>query len=105
MDSVWKGVLIVSSNSQRFEDITLEMLELYELKNRNYGNSFSKSFNEFGLTMACIRLQDKIERLKSLNRQGSEANCDDESIIDTLTDLANYSVMTIMEVQNEKQNT
>lgn len=95
----------MNNNSQKFSSITSNMLELYELKNKNYGDSFSKSYNEFGLTMACIRLQDKLERLKSLNRQGSEANCDDESIIDTLTDLANYSVMTIMEVQNEKQNT
>lgn len=80
------------------------MLELYELKNKNYGDSFSKSYNEFGLTMACIRLQDKLERLKSLSRQGKTANYDDESIIDTLIDLANYSIMTIMEVNDEKSS-
>lgn len=88
-----------------FKVITNEMLDLYEIKNKNYGDSFSKQFQEYGLTSVCIRLEDKLNRLKSLNMQISEAkngisdiNVDDESIKDTLIDLANYSVLAIMEV-------
>ena len=88
-----------------FKVITNEMLDLYEIKNKNYGDSFSKQFQEYGLTSVCIRLEDKLNRLKSLNKQISEAkngiadiNVDDESIKDTLIDLANYSVLAIMEV-------
>ena len=88
-----------------FKAITNEMLDLYEIKNKNYGDSFSKQFQEYGLTSVCIRLEDKLNRLKSLNKQISEAkngiadiNVDDESIKDTLIDLANYSVLAIMEV-------
>lgn len=88
-----------------FKVITNEMLDLYEIKNKNYGDSFSKQFQEYGLTSVCIRLEDKLNRLKSLNKQISEAkngitdvNIDDESIKDTLIDLANYSVLAIMEV-------
>lgn len=81
-----------------FDVITREMKDLYELKNKNYGNSFSLSCEEYGLTMVCIRLEDKLRRLKSLNKQGENANTDDESIRDTLIDLANYSVMAIMEL-------
>ena len=88
-----------------FKIITNEMLDLYEIKNKNYGDSFSKQFQEYGLTSVCIRLEDKLNRLKSLNKQISEAkngivdiNVDDESIKDTLIDLANYSVLAIMEI-------
>ena len=88
-----------------FKVITNEMLDLYEIKNKNYGDSFSKQFQEYGLTSVCIRLEDKLNRLKSLNKQISEAKngivdiaVDDESIKDTLIDLANYSVLAIMEI-------
>lgn len=88
-----------------FKVITNEMLDLYEIKNKNYGDSFSKQFQEYGLTSVCIRLEDKLNRLKSLNKQILEAkngiadiNVDDESIKDTLIDLANYSVLAIMEI-------
>lgn len=88
-----------------FKAITNEMFNLYEIKNKNYGDSFSKQFQEYGLTSVCIRLEDKLNRLKSLNKQISEAkngivdiNVDDESIKDTLIDLANYSVLAIMEI-------
>ena len=88
-----------------FKAITNEMFNLYEIKNKNYGDSFSKQFQEYGLTSVCIRLEDKLNRLKSLNKQISEAkngivdiNVDDESIKDTLVDLANYSVLAIMEI-------
>ena len=88
-----------------FKAIKNEMFNLYEIKNKNYGDSFSKQFQEYGLTSVCIRLEDKLNRLKSLNKQILEANngiadvnVDDESIKDTLIDLANYSVLAIMEV-------
>ena len=85
-----------------FKSITDEMARLFEIKNKNYGNSFSKQFEEYGLTSVCIRLEDKLNRLKSLNRQGDNANIDDESLRDTLIDLANYSVLSIMEIDKRK---
>ena len=85
-------------SESKFESITKEMLELYKIKNKNYGNSFSKQFEEYGLTSVCIRLEDKLNRLKSLNKQGKEANVDGESIRDTLIDLANYSVLAMIEI-------
>jgi len=48
-----------------------------------------------------IRLSDKLERLKSL--QKNEQQVKTESIEDTLMDLANYSIMTIVELRNKKQ--
>lgn len=82
----------------KFEDITIVMRNLYEKKNADYGDSFSKSFKEWGMPVACIRLQDKLNRLANLVRTG-EQQVEDEKMQDTLIDLANYAVMTIMELQ------
>ena len=88
-------------SESKFESITKEMLELYKIKNKNYGNSFSKQFEEYGLTSVCIRLEDKLNRLKSLNKQGKDANVGDESIKDTLIDTAVYAVLAILEIDKK----
>ena len=87
-----------------FKSITNEMEQLYILKNKNYGNSFSEQFAEYGLTSLCIRLDDKIRRLKSINKQilNGSVNVDDESVRDTLIDLANYSVLGIIELDTNE---
>ena len=82
-----------------FKDVLDKMYEIYEKKNADYGNSFSKTFEEFGLTSAAVRINDKNERFKKLIKQ--EAQVKDESIEDTLLDLANYSVLTLMELMNK----
>lgn len=68
----------------------------YEAKNRDYGNSYSKSFEEFGPVMCAIRLDDKLNRFKTLIK-GQVTPQVDESIEDTLLDLANYAIMAVME--------
>lgn len=68
---------------------------LYERKNHDYGDSFAKSFEEYGMAMPCIRLEDKLNRLKALTK--NTAKVSDESIEDTLMDLANYAIMTLVE--------
>ena len=76
--------------------ICSELTALYERKNHDYGDSFGKSFLEYGMAMPCIRLEDKLNRLKSLTRSGNQ-QVSDESIDDTLMDLANYAIMTLVE--------
>lgn len=76
--------------------ICTEMNALYERKNHDYGDSFGKSYKEWGLPMVCIRLGDKFERLKAFAKSG-ELTVNDESIEDTLLDLANYAIMTLVE--------
>ena len=83
-----------------FKQIANGLTELYERKNADYGNSFSKSYEEFGLTSPVIRLSDKVERLKTLSKQ--EAKVKDESIIDTLIDIAVYAVLTVLEIKKRE---
>ena len=82
--------------------ICRDLNELYARKNADYGDSFGKSFGEYGLTMSCIRLEDKLNRIKALSKH--EAQVSDESIIDTLMDLANYSIMTLVELDIQKHD-
>ena len=85
------------------DEICAELNTIYVAKNHDYGDSFGKSYAEYGMVMACIRLEDKLNRLKSLTKFGSQQVID-ESIEDTLLDLANYAIMTVVErrMQNEQ---
>ena len=74
--------------------------EMYAKKNSDYGDAFSESLNEFGTTAALVRMSDKFNRLKSLMDDEEKILVKEESIIDTLLDLANYSVMTAMWIEN-----
>ena len=88
------------NNIEKFKKLTAEMANLYEEKNRNYGNSFDKSLDEDGLLVSKIRLGDKFNRFSSLLKQQSNGTSD-ESIKDTLIDLANYAIMSIIWMENQ----
>lgn len=77
-----------------------EIHNTFIIKNADYGNSFGEQYEEYGLLSALIRLDDKMRRLKQLNKQ--EAQVKDESIRDTVLDLANYAIMTVMELDSVK---
>ena len=83
-----------------FSQITKKMAETYTAKNHDYGNAFGKSYNEFGIISAVVRMNDKMERIKSLAKMPQEQmQVKDESLQDTLLDLANYAVMTLVELK------
>lgn len=78
--------------------ICTELSELYARKNGDYGDAFHLSFIEEGMAMARIRLGDKLNRFKTLTKDPNSQNVKDESVRDTLIDLANYAIMTVMEM-------
>ena len=75
-----------------FKIVIDEMLNIFSKKNHDYGDSFEKTMNEFGLVSSAVRLSDKMNRFKSLI--SSECEVQDEKIEDTLLDLANYAILT-----------
>lgn len=81
------------TNIERFRAITKEMAETYEKKNHDYGDSFGRSLDKRGLMAALVRMEDKMNRLDSLAEKEAQVK---ESLADTLTDLANYAIMTRM---------
>ena len=75
--------------------------EIYINKNHDYGDSFGETFRKLGIVSAVTRITDKTNRLQSLCKKEQKVN--DESIRDTLMDLANYAVMTIIELDEEQE--
>lgn len=88
------------TNVQMHKLITIELNTLYERKNKDYGDSFHISYIEEGMAMPRIRLTDKLNRFKTLTKSDSQ-EVKDETIRDTLIDLANYAIMTVMEMDRE----
>ena len=84
-----------------FEMVTAEMLNMYQRKNADYGNSFVETIQEFGFIPAVARINDKLKRVKNMVK-GKDMNIKDESMRDNLMDIANYCVLTIMELDNQK---
>lgn len=85
-----------------FEMVTAEMLNMYQRKNADYGNSFAETIREFGFIPAVARINDKLKRVKNMVK-GREMNIiKDESLRDNLMDIANYCVLTIMELDNQE---
>lgn len=91
-----------NENIRKHQAICGELNEIYTRKNHDYGDSFHKTFEEYGLVMPCIRLEDKLGRLKTLSK-GEKGKVEDESIRDTLLDLANYAIMTVMEIEGDEK--
>lgn len=88
-------------NVQEFEKITKQMYDTYVKKNADYGSSFDELYDEYGMTSVLIRLKDKYNRVKSLSFK--EAQVTDESIEDTLLDLANYAILTVIKRRQNKK--
>lgn len=85
----------------KFKSITEKMAETFRKKNHDYGNSFEQSLNEEGLAASRIRMGDKWNRFKQLSK-GAKAQVNDESLRDTLIDMANYAIMTVMWLDKQK---
>jgi hypothetical protein len=85
-------------NVKRFKEIATELGDLYEKKNKAYGNSYSDTYKKLGLISAVTRISDKYNRLCNLATNPDIDNLG-ESLEDTLRDMASYCIMTIMELK------
>lgn len=88
---------------KQHESLLRQIHDTYIKKNHDYGDSFSKSFKKYGLVAAMVRMEDKWNRLDNL-AMGAEQKVSDESIRDTLLDLAGYCIMTTMELDKQKSS-
>ena len=88
-------------DADRFKEITDKMFETFKAKNHDYGSSFSNLFKECGMTYAYGHMAEKLERVKSLMKDDAKVN--GESMRDSLLDLANYAILTIMELDKTRK--
>lgn len=89
------------SKADQHMEICEKLNEIYRAKNEAYGDSFGETYRKLGIISAITRMTDKMSRLTALCT-GAQNNVKDESIRDTVLDLANYSIMLVMELDNEK---
>ncbi len=92
----------------RYEELHNRMREICEQKNQDYADSTTDPLRNFraceraGIPAfdGCLtRLLDKVERVTNLRlkeRESREVGVRDESITDTLLDLANYALIAII---------
>ena len=90
-------------NVKQHESLLRQIHDTYIKKNHDYGDSFSRSFKKYGLVAAMVRMEDKWNRLDNM-ASGAEQKVADESIRDTLLDLAGYCIMTTMELDKQKSD-
>lgn len=90
---------------QKHNEICQELNKVYAQKNHDYGNSFGDTFDKLGIISAVTRITDKYNRLVSLcTKSEEERKVKDESITDTLLDLANYAIMTVIEMHKDDKS-
>ena len=74
-----------------------DMHNLYITKNHDYGNSVHDTYEKYGLTSFLIRIEDKLNRARTLSKNDAKVN--DEKIEDTFMDMANYAILAVMELR------
>ena len=97
-------VELVDDKVETFSKIVTEMTELYAKKNHDYGNSFDEGCDKIGTGYPLGRLLDKMNRLIACMGKEDEMQVN-ESIEDTLKDLACYSVMTLSYLRRKNGKT
>ena len=89
---------------QMHKELCEKLNNIYAEKNHDYGNSFGETFDKLGIISAVTRISDKYNRLVSLcMKSEEERKVKDESITDTLLDMANYCIMTVIEMHKDEE--
>jgi len=76
---------------EQLETVQKELKEMFEKKNKDYGDAFAA----YGPVGVVVRIGDKVQRLASISKT-QVTLVKDESLRDTLMDLANYASMAVM---------
>ena len=93
-----RQVELDNSKANRHERLMNHLNEVYRVKNKDYGDAFGKSHEKYGAIAGLTRINDKFNRLEELILSGEQL-VEDETVLDTLLDLANYSIMLYMELE------
>lgn len=88
---------LIDENVVSFRAIQDKLVNIYAKKNHDYGDTFNEGCNELGVGYAFSRIFDKTKRFQTLAKGIMNNNLSievqDETIEDTIMDLANYCMM------------
>lgn len=93
--------IICERYSKRQEQVLEELKTLLIKKNKDYDSAFDKTLDKYGYIVIAIRLEDKINRFNNLIKNNNEVK--DESIEDTLFDIAGYCILSIIYIDNQNK--
>jgi len=79
-------------NSEWLE-VAMETSELFYKKHQSYGPD---NISATGLPGVVVRMWDKINRLRRLVLEGAPEALDDETLEDTLMDIADYAIIGLL---------
>lgn len=85
-----------------FCSCTKRMQDTFYRKRNDYGPTTTETYEKFGPVSMLVRMHDKMGRLDNL-LAGKEIMVKEESITDTLFDLANYALITLLEMRKQDQ--
>ena len=88
-----KKAYIKSNYDNPFKEYTDKLADVLYKKNQDYGDSFSRSVDKFGIIAAVVRLEDKFNRLENLTANGDKEKVKDESLADTALDISGYGLL------------
>ena len=87
---------------QYTQEIVEEISKLNDKKNNDYGGAYYEMLNECGTAAGSGIIYNKSRRLANLIKDKTEQMVNDESIEDTLLDLASYAIMTLEHIRGLK---
>lgn len=92
--------MTLDQKRERFAAFCAQVNALYNIKSHDYGDSFGRQWERYGILSALIRMSDKLSRVETLS--ASKQKVLDESMRDTLLDLACYAIMSAIELENDQ---
>src|SRR5699024_7232485 len=92
----------MTDNEKRFRQKVEKLTKVYVAKNKDYGDSFTRSLDKRGIVASIVRMEDKMNRIDSLHDKPTTEV--DESLVDSLEDLANYAIMTAMWLEKQVED-
>ena len=78
---------------QDYSSILRQMDNTHTRKNSDYGDAAYKGYKKYGDYYFLVQLHNKLTRLENLTINNKKPQVEDESIDDSLLDMANYAVM------------
>jgi len=84
---------------KNIESVAATLVATLKRKNADYGSSFSTLYERIGMPYAYGHLAEKLERIWSLMNR--DAQVKDESLKDSLYDLAGYAILTLAHAEQK----
>lgn len=88
---------------EKHKELLDNLHNLYIAKNHDYGDSVHDTYEKYGLTSFLVRMEDKLNRVRTLNKNSDDIQVPTEKIEDTLLDLANYAILAVLELKEEEE--